>query len=69
MRHSKLALFGIAVIAATSTSTTQAVAAPAPQVIDLNRASLEELLAFDGIGRLYAAKIVVFSTSSGSSMS
>ncbi len=33
-------------------------AAPDAKVIDLNRASLEELLAFKGIGRLYAAKIV-----------
>ena len=32
--------------------------APDTRVIDLNRASFEELLAFEGIGRLYADKIV-----------
>ena len=35
-----------------------AAAKPDPEVIDLNRASLEELLDVPGIGRLYAAKIV-----------
>lgn len=60
MRRIRLALMGIAVAVAMGTAGSEvAVAAPdAPKVIDLNKASLDELLGFEGIGRAYAAKIV-----------
>ncbi len=58
MRNTTKVLLSIAVAAAVSSTPRHAVASPAPEVIDLNRASFEELLAFRGIGRLYAAKIV-----------
>lgn len=49
---------GLSSIAVLVTLGAPAVRAAEPEIIDLNRASLEELLGFDGIGRMYAAKLV-----------
>ncbi|MFN0182088.1 MAG: ComEA family DNA-binding protein [Gemmatimonadales bacterium] len=56
MRTIKRVLLSIAAV--MTLGSAPSFAADSPEVLDLNRASLEELLAFEGIGRAYAAKIV-----------
>lgn len=56
MQTTKRVLLSIAV--AMTLGSVSSFAAGSPEVLDLNRASLEELLAFEGIGRAYAGKIV-----------
>jgi DNA uptake protein ComE-like DNA-binding protein len=60
-------LLVVAVVTAGLAAPAPAVVAPVPgseiapddRIIDLNRASLSELLAFKGIGRMYAEKIMM----------
>lgn len=56
MRTTRRVLLSIAV--AMTLGSASSFAADSPEVLDLNRASFEEMLAFEGIGRAYAAKIV-----------
>lgn len=58
MRCKPLMLLGLTLAATMSTVASSAAFAAAPRIIDLNRASFEELLSFRGIGRLYAGKII-----------
>jgi DNA uptake protein ComE-like DNA-binding protein len=51
-------LWSYAVFALTIVAVPVPLSAAPPETIDLNRASLQELLEFRGIGRMYAEKVV-----------
>lgn len=55
MQGIRMALVVVGTLTALAKS---AVGSASPEIVDLNRATVEELLAFPGIGRLYAHKVI-----------
>ena len=58
MQTTRGTLWSIAMMVAIGSGPGLAAASAEPEIVDLNRASYEELLTVEGIGRQYAGKIV-----------